>query len=290
MNYPINKDNIVWKKRTSKFSKYAGNTFVALILIVGVIYLISGKNIDFTKVWNAFFTKQEVAENILEKTFMMEKKVFGYSEQGKEIGGYELGNGANIIFMMASIHGNEMGTVDLLNKLIDGIKADPKLVPESKKLIIIPIVNPDGYYDRTDNLNANKVNLNLNFETTNWTKYGSEGNFAGNEPFSERESQAIRDVVKQYKPNIMISFHSSGALISPEAGESSEKIARWFSQKTGYDYFGGWDYPGTATRWFAETTNNPAITIEISKDLQSDWDRNNASLLEFIASDSLTIL
>lgn len=290
MNNIINRDNVQWKKRTSKFTKYAGNAFILLILTLGIFYLISGNNINFTSAWNAMLKKEEVAYIMPEKKVIIEKKVFGYSEKGKEVGGYVFGSGGNAILMIGSIHGNEMGTTDLLNKLIEEIKLTPILVPESKKIIIIPIVNPDGYYDRTDNLNANKVNLNLNFDTTSWAKYGPEGNFAGNGPFSEKESQVIRDVVGQYKPSVMLSFHSSGALISPEAGEASENLAKWFSQKTGYDYFDGWDYPGTATRWFVETANNPAITIEISKDLQSDWERNNKALLDFIAADSLTIL
>jgi len=121
----------------------------------------------------------------------IEKKVFGYSEAGKAIDGYEIGSGENCLLLFAAIHGNEMGTAVLLNQLVLEIALNPKLVSETKKLIIIPVINPDGYYDRTDNLNANGANINLNFGTSDWQPYGPEGNFAGEAPFSENESQVI---------------------------------------------------------------------------------------------------
>jgi len=214
----------------------------------------------------------------------IERKVFGYSETGKVIEGYEIGSGEDCLFLFAAIHGNEMGTAALLNQLVLEIALNPKLVSETKKLIIIPVANPDGYYERTDNLNANGVNLNLNFGTFDWQPYGPEGNFAGLAPFSENESQVIKQVVEQYQPSVMISFHSHGNLISPEAGESSLELAKWYADHTGYAYFEDWDYPGTATKWFVETINKPAITVEISKDLQSDWEINKGVLLELVSS------
>ena len=106
---------------------------------------------------------------------------------------------------------------------------DPSLVSNTKKLVVIPISNPDGYYDRSDNLNSNGVNLNLNFGTSDWQEYGPEGKYAGSKPFSEAESQVIKQVVEQYKPEAMISFHSHGNLISPEAGDDSVNLAKWYA-------------------------------------------------------------
>jgi len=220
-----------------------------------------------------------------EENIRIENKVFGQSAQGRPIEGYEIGYGENGILMFASIHGNEMGTADLLNRLVLEIALKPGLVSGTKKLIIIPVANPDGYQERPDKLNANGVNLNLNFGTSSWEQYGPEGNYAGPEPFSEIESRIIRDLVGQYKPKAMISFHSHGNLVSPEADSLSEALAKWYSKKTGYEYYGLWDFSGTATKWFAETTGNPAITVEISKDQQSDWEINRGALLELISSD-----
>jgi len=230
--------------------------------------------------------KRSVAEQASRK---IEKKTFGYSVKERPIEGYEIGNGPNTILLLASIHGDEMGTTDLLNRFVDEIKINPNIISKTKRLIIIPITNPDGYYDRTDKLNANGVNLNLNFATSDWQEYGPEGTYAGPKPFSEIESRVIKQVVEQYKPNIMISYHAFGNLVSPEVGDASVALAKWYTEKTGYEYFDAdyWDYPGTATKWFTETTGKLAITVELTKNLQSDWEINKSALLELVSSDSI---
>jgi hypothetical protein len=218
-------------------------------------------------------------------TTKIEEKIFGYSVTGRPINGYEIGGGEETFLLMGAIHGDEIGTADLLNSLVDKIKSDPSIVSSRKKFIIIPISNPDGYYDRTDKLNADGVNLNLNFATSDWQTYGPEGTFAGNAPFSEPESVTIKQVVEQYHPSLMISYHSQSALVSPESSPTSEAWAHWYADKTGYKYFTDWDFPGTATKWFLETTGKSAITVELTWDLQNDWERNQSTLLELISSD-----
>ncbi|MDP3962916.1 MAG: M14 family zinc carboxypeptidase [bacterium] len=227
------------------------------------------------------------AQPIPEKEYTIKKIVFGYSKKGRPIEGYEIGSGDRVLFLHGAIHGKEMGSAMLLRELVLEIAANPHILTPSKKLVIIPIVNPDGYYDRTDKLNANGVNLNLNFPTADWQTYGPEGTFAGTEPFSETESRVLRDVVAQYKPDTMIAYHSFGALVSPEMVTSSRELARWYAEKTGYTYYDIWDYPGTATKWFEESTEGAAITVELTKDLFSDWDINKEALRELIGSEAL---
>ncbi len=247
-----------------------------MIAFAGVFVFIFDKN--FSLVLKSSTNEKE--SNVIEK------KIFGNSEKGKVIEGYVVGAGENVILLFGAIHGNEMGTAELLRQLILEIALDPSLVSPKNKLIVIPVANPDGYFDRTDNLNANKVNLNLNFATSDWKKYGPEGNYAGPEPFSEIESQVVKQVVEQYKPSMMVSFHSHGNLVSPEKIVSSVALAQWYSKKSGYKYFDEWDYAGTATKWFEETTGNPAITVELSADLQSDWEINRKVLFELIAGEN----
>lgn len=221
---------------------------------------------------------------------VVEKKTFGTSTKGKPIEGYVIGRGEHVILLFSAIHGNEMGTVELMNSLVKEIEKDIDLVSLDNKVIIIPIVNPDGYYDRIDKLNANEVNLNLNFETTEWQKYGPEENFAGTGPFSEVESLVIKQVVEMYKPDLMISFHSKGSLVSPESEDASIRLAQWYVQRTGYEYYDLWDYFGTATRWFTETTGNPSITVELTDHFKSDWSINRKPLLELISSASFSVI
>ena len=214
-------------------------------------------------------------------------KVFGYSVKGKPIEGYEIGSGTDVILLIAAIHGNETGTADLLNQLVVEIKSNPNIVSKTKKLIIIPVVNPDGY-DVGQKFNANGVNLNLNFDTPRWANYGPGGTYAGLKPFSETESQAIRQVVLDYKPSMMISYHAEGAIVTPEEFTSSIALATWYASKTGYTYVdtsnSDWNFWGTATLWFVDTTNNPSITVELTTLTGSDWDINKEALNEIISS------
>ncbi len=221
----------------------------------------------------------------------VENKVFGYSVQNKPIEGYEIGNGQDVILLIGAIHGNEVGTAELLNQLVAEIKLNPKIIPNNKKIIIIPVTNPDGF-TISQKFNANGVNLNLNFDTPGWKNYGPQGTYAGTKPFSEPESLTIKQVIEKYKPQMMISFHSQGAIVNPEEDAQSDALGEWYAQKTGYTYSDsadlGWDFFGTATGWFAQNYNKPAITVEITSHTESDWDINKPALIELVSSNNLT--
>lgn len=222
---------------------------------------------------------------VSQNTITIKQEVLGYSEKGRAIIGYEIGSGENCLLVFGAIHGSERGTVDVLNSLIEEIKANPKIVSKTKKIIIIPLVNPDGYYDREDKLDANGVNVDLNFATSDWKQYGLGGDYAGPEPFSEKESQIIKQVVEKYKPSIMISFHAYGALVSPEPNDDSINLAKWYAEVTGYEYYNGFEnYPGTSTKWFIESGGRAAIVVETSGKLRGEWEINKKPLLELISS------
>ncbi len=255
------------------------------IVVLGFLFVVGGV-IDYFPTPTPIETLTPLPEQSPIDEGPIQKKTLGYSAKERPIDVYQIGTGENTLLLFGAIHGNEMGTADLMNKLLAELTANPTLISPTKKIIIIPISNPDGYYDRTDKLNAREVNLNLNFPTTDWKQYGGEeGHFAGTEPFSETESNVIKQVVEEYKPYAMIAYHSQGGLVSPEAKEGSINLAKWYGRKTNYDYFDEWDYAGTATRWFEETTGNPAITVELTDHMKNDWEINREALLELVSSD-----
>jgi predicted deacylase len=273
----LSKNMILCGKRRSRWPYLLGSGLLAASLFSLGLYLFLIWRYPLSRV------DQTAAQAAGPQRTRVTETAFGLSAKGRPISGYEIGTGDDVLLLFGAIHGNEMGTNELLEKLVNEFRSIPGLLPDEKKLVVIPVLNPDGYLDRTDNLNANRVNLNLNFDTAYWQKYGPAGTYAGPKPFSEKESLALKDTVEKYRPYAMVSFHSSGALISPEASPTSEALAKWLSAMTGYDYYDGWDYAGTATRWFEETTGQPAVTVEISKDLESDWHRNADALLDLIA-------
>ena len=223
-------------------------------------------------------------EEVSQGTSGVEEKIFGQSTDGKPITGFVIGTGTDTTLMFGSIHGNEMGTADLLNTFVKYVKSNPSSIGANERILVIPILNPDGYYDRTDKLNANEVNLNLNFGTSDWAMYGSEGQYAGPEAWSEAESRVLRDVVLKYLPNRMIAYHSNGSLTNPEFSDASAELAWWYGVRSGYTYYAdpAWDYSGTATKWFEETYKKAAITIELNDHYMNDWSQNKAPMLELL--------
>jgi hypothetical protein len=216
---------------------------------------------------------------------LSEVRTAGFSEAGREILSYQYGTGENCIFLFAAIHGSERGGKDLLTKLGEEIDANRDLIDPSNKLVLLPLANPDGYYDREDKLNANGVNLNRNFATSKWSSNGEDETFSGEEAFSEKESQMIRDLSLSCNPVAMISFHAKGGLVSPELNDKSKTLANWYSWQTGYQYYADWDFEGTATKWFAELTGNAAITVELTSYDGSDWKMNRRTLVNLISQD-----
>jgi len=266
--------------------------FISIILLAEIglqVYFLVNKNSLSLPALNS--------TTLIDSPAKIEQKVFGYSAKGSPINGYEIGNGSDVVLLIGAIHGNELGSAYLLDQLVLEIKADPRLVSRSKKLIIIPVVNPDGYAV-SNKLNGAGVNLNLNFDTTGWANYGPLGTYAGPNPFSEPESQVIKKVVEQYKPILMISYHTAGGIVSPEDGEQSAVLGKWYSGKTGYVYFDDavaaaenvdWDFSGTATMWFVESVAKPAITVELTDHNRGDWSINKSALIQLIFSEGVPV-
>eukprot|EP01069_Polyplicarium_translucidae_P005756 Polyplicarium_translucidae@DN2848_c0_g1_i1.p1 len=105
-----------------------------------------------------------------------------------------------------------------------------KYLMSQRRLVVVPFVNPDGYFaiEETGNdaIRKNRrptcplarrpnlagVDLNRNYGT-NFKKYHSvcdAEEYEGAGPFSEPETQCIRDIVVNYKPKSAMNFHAFG--------------------------------------------------------------------------------
>ena len=165
----------------------------------------------------------------------------GTSHEGREIRGLRIsGNGPagvdkKAVVFHGLIHAREwiagMTTMYAADELLDQYTSNPRVqnVMDNVEFFVVPVVNPDGYeYSRTTNRQWRKnrrpgggVDLNRNFGY-NWGPGfgGSSGNpgsdiYRGPAPFSEPESQALRDLFLD-NPQIVshIDFHSYGQLIA----------------------------------------------------------------------------
>ncbi len=142
------------------------------------------------------------------------------------------------------IHAREaqgmMSMIYFIRYLIQSYENDPliRYLVNNREILFIPVVNPDGYQQnittnpygggmwrknrRAENLQVYGVDLNRNFAYCwGYDNNGSSGNrnwdtYRGASPFSEPESQAIRELCIQYPFQTALNYHTySNLLIFP---------------------------------------------------------------------------
>lgn len=147
-----------------------------------------------------------------------------------------------------------------------GVDGDVTRIIETRNVLFIPCVNPDGYeYNRQTNPNGGGlwrknrrggfgVDLNRNYDWewgSQWN--GSSGNqgsetYRGSAPFSEPETQAIRDLLAVQTPHMSVSAHTYSDLwIYPWGYDTvftseDQQFRNWSQEQTAEN---GWVY-GTA--------------------------------------------
>lgn len=145
------------------------------------------------------------------------------SDPTKDVYGLSIGdiNNKPVIYIEGSIHGaHEWRCAHWIHEFMS-IIANPGNIPQEGLInelktrfsfFAIPCLNPYGYENNTYQ-NANGVNLNRNFDAY-WEQYPAyepwRSQYKGTAPFSEPETQIVRDIVLQYKPVVFIDNHTWG--------------------------------------------------------------------------------
>lgn len=200
----------------------------------------------------------------------------GSSVQGRTITAYRFGTGPNKIIFVGGTHGNEKSSTYILNRWIDTLEANADRIPGNRTIIIIPNLNPDGYAANT-RTNANNVDLNRNFPTSNWKQgvtmpdKSFNPNGGGSEPLSEPESRALANYILGQSPRLVLTYHASGGVVVPNGSGDSDGIARTYGQKSSVGYMPGdqtgtffeYDTTGAFEDWLHEKHGIPALLIEL---------------------------
>ncbi len=207
----------------------------------------------------------EVPPRIVEKPSIVqptepdskEYSVAGYSVQGRPIMVQTLGTGPETILLMATIHGNEPAGTPLLSRMSQYFKQHPTWL-QGRRIVLIKIANPDGWHANTRG-NANDIDLNRNFVTTNRVNNSTNGSHGLSEP----EALALKQVILRYRPARIISLHQPLECIDYDGpGESlAHKMAKYCPlpvHKLGAR-------PGSLGSYAGETLGIPIITFEMRK-------------------------
>jgi hypothetical protein len=127
-----------------------------------------------------------------------EKKIIGYSVENREIPAIFIGNGTKYAIIDGAIHGNEktgpFACLRVAELLIQYYRTDPywKSRLSEYTVIIIPVLNPDGFAKNTRE-NANGKDLNSQFPPDGTP--------------TEPEAWALINLMGNYTPTVYINIH-----------------------------------------------------------------------------------
>ena len=189
------------------------------------------------------------------------------------------GFGHDVALILATIHGSEPAGTPLVRYLARHLQQNPHLV-EGRTVVLVPVANPDGLAHNRRH-NARGVDLNRNFAATNrinTVAYGSSGQ-------SEPESAFIDRLLKQYRPNRIVSIHQPLNCVDYDgpARDLAERMARKCRlplKKLG-------SRPGSLGAYAGETLGIPIVTFEMRagdsslSDVQL-WNLYGEALLEAV--------
>lgn len=239
---------------------------------------------------------------------LIERKVIGKSVEERDIEAYVYGKGATHLMFVGGIHGGyEWNSVLLAYQFMDYLEANPSIIPKNLTISVIPSANPDGVFRvvkkegrfvaidvpndqklaESGRFNAHDVDLNRNFDCK-WkpkSTWKSRVVSAGTSAFSEPEAVAIRDFVLEYRPDIVVFWHSmANAVYASKCEEGilpkTLDIMNVYARASGYTptkSFDAYKTSGDSEGWLA-SINIPAITVELKTHEVVEWEKNIAGI------------
>lgn len=221
----------------------------------------------------------------------IEWKVFGLSVMERPIYYTTFGSGDDITLLFGAFHGNERATPYIPLWMARLLREDPSLLKKGKKVVIVPIQNPDGYVAATRR-NANGVDLNRNYPTENWGEQ-PEGFLRtisfGPSPASEPETRAVMKLMKKYPPKKIITIHQP-LFCNNNDGPAGLHLAELMAEYNKYpvEPYIGFPTPGSFGTWAGKEQEIPMVTLELPRGgtdpefLERVWQENRDAILAVI--------
>jgi hypothetical protein len=224
-------------------------------------------------------------------------EVIGRSVNQVNIEAVQFGIGPNVVIFIGGLHaGAAPSTVTLANQAIDYFTDTPTAIPAGVTVYVIPNANPDTRLDPGElngRLNANRVDVNRNWgcrwtEDALWRNNVVPGS-GGPEPFSEPETQALRNFISDQEPVAVVFWEAraTGGLSSPGwcggPPSVSQSLANRYGNAAGYNVadfeeFTDQELNGDGTNWL-DSEGIPAIAVLLPAYESVDWSNNLNGIL-----------
>lgn len=186
---------------------------------------------------------------------VIETFIVGRSVEGRPIECIVVGEQGDVLLIVASIHGNETGGTPLVRRMIKVLETRGDLL-SSRRIVIIPEANPDGMVRRS-RYNARGIDLNRNFDASNWLA----GYRTGEVPFSEPETRAIARVIHTFEPCQIVTIHEPLECIDYDG--PGEEMALRISEYGGLPLRQLGGKPGSLGSYAGTDRSIPTITLEL---------------------------
>ena len=193
--------------------------------------------------------------------------VLGRSALGHDITGKVLSGSKNAkkALLIGGVHGNETEGIRFMEEFVREFALESSTSPCNCEIFVLPVFNPDGFLGFYRG-NGNKVDLNRNMPTKDWTSSCSEIKyFPGSRAASEPETSIMTKLVDEYKPDFIISFHSWKPMININgpAQEYAEAMKISMDMEIVEDI--GYPTPGSLGTYAGWERKIPTITLEFER-------------------------
>ena len=195
---------------------------------------------------------------------------------------------AETTLLLGGVHPDELTPISIAFRMAHYLQENPGVVGESERVIVAPIVNPDGFLrEKPTRTNLSGVDLNRNFFTFDWYQKakklwqdhrdGGVMHFPGYVPNSEIETIFQIQLLDDFKPDKILSLHAplgfldydgpgDGLVMSrlTPAEEKAKKLVKTISEKSqNYKVVDFNYYPGSLGNYAGKERHIPTVTLEL---------------------------